>query len=193
MRLLGHEDGAHAALADLLQELVRTDHRAEAFAGRGFGRCEGQLALRLLQETADVIVCPHERVYADPQLRISLTDLVEIFGLLALGLALEGLTENRTQLRLQISHETTFFTDALPSMLRLKHRCATDLEIFGNYLAGASSAASPLRNSSYSQERANAQQRSADRRGIPRTLAAFSWVRPAKNRSLTSSAQRKSS
>jgi hypothetical protein len=29
--LLGHEDGAHAAFADLLQQLVRTDDRAGTF------------------------------------------------------------------------------------------------------------------------------------------------------------------
>src|SRR5207244_12388809 len=32
--LLGHEYCAHAALADLLQQLVRTDHRAGTFAWR---------------------------------------------------------------------------------------------------------------------------------------------------------------
>src|SRR2546430_2142882 len=39
--LLGHEDGAHAAFADLLQELVRADHGAGFFrAGRAVaGRC----------------------------------------------------------------------------------------------------------------------------------------------------------
>src|SRR5207302_1373363 len=35
LRLLGQEDGAHAALADLLQQLVRADHRSGAF-GAGF-------------------------------------------------------------------------------------------------------------------------------------------------------------
>ena len=32
--LLGHPDGAHAALADRLDELVRADHRAGALRGR---------------------------------------------------------------------------------------------------------------------------------------------------------------
>src|SRR5947207_1004511 len=32
--LLGHEDDAEAAFADLLQELVRTNHRASVFRGR---------------------------------------------------------------------------------------------------------------------------------------------------------------
>ena len=36
--LLRHEDGAHAALADLLQELVRADDRAGAFAEGDSGR-----------------------------------------------------------------------------------------------------------------------------------------------------------
>jgi hypothetical protein len=34
--LLGHEDGAHAALADLLQQLVRPNHRAGTFADDQF-------------------------------------------------------------------------------------------------------------------------------------------------------------
>ena len=38
LRLLGHEDGAHAAFADLLQELVRADDRAGAFADGDCGR-----------------------------------------------------------------------------------------------------------------------------------------------------------
>ena len=33
--LLGHVDGAHAALADLLQQLVRADDRAGSFRLRG--------------------------------------------------------------------------------------------------------------------------------------------------------------
>ena len=34
--LLGHADGAHAALADLLEQLVRADHRAGARLGGGW-------------------------------------------------------------------------------------------------------------------------------------------------------------
>src|SRR5262249_41798636 len=40
--LLGHEDDAEAAFADLLQQLVRPDHRAGAFAdGGGIDRGDG--------------------------------------------------------------------------------------------------------------------------------------------------------
>jgi hypothetical protein len=46
--LLGHEDRAHAALADLLEELVRADDRAGAFGdGRLIDRCDHSLTLAL--------------------------------------------------------------------------------------------------------------------------------------------------
>ena len=47
--LLGHVDGAHAAFADLLQELVGADGRAELFGARRCPMCQGRrrgLAIR---------------------------------------------------------------------------------------------------------------------------------------------------
>ena len=80
MGLLGHEDGAHAALADLLEQLVRADDRAGAFAETDGGRLvpsgrEGPRGLhgggRPIQETAGFAVDLEEAAHLPSQLGIS--------------------------------------------------------------------------------------------------------------------------
>src|SRR5207249_6688972 len=56
--LLGHEDGAHAALADLLEQLVRPDHRAGALAERVIN---GGDRTGRLQEAPETVVFPEQR------------------------------------------------------------------------------------------------------------------------------------
>ena len=59
LALLGHVDGAHAAFADLLQQLVRADGGAEALTRRLVdGR--GQRRARQFQEAITLLV-PHEQ------------------------------------------------------------------------------------------------------------------------------------
>ncbi len=58
MRLLGHEDGAHAALADLLQQLVRADDRARRFLGR-LSR-GGRAARSRFEERPQPLLMPQE-------------------------------------------------------------------------------------------------------------------------------------
>src|SRR5687767_12724805 len=55
MRLLGHEDGAHAAFPDLLQQLVRADHRARTF-GRSRDVAGGWVRAAVVPKGADVAV-----------------------------------------------------------------------------------------------------------------------------------------
>ncbi len=52
--LFGHEDGSHAALADLLQQLVRTDATAWTF-GRRLVHRGLELHRRLAEEVAGVL------------------------------------------------------------------------------------------------------------------------------------------
>src|SRR5262249_14731614 len=100
--LLGHPDGAHAAFADLLHELVRTDARAGGFARRRWvlgirkrsGRPLTPAALthlsgeggdrRLLQKSAGALVKPQQLLHLPAQFRLPGARLVQV------GLALRG-------------------------------------------------------------------------------------------------------
>jgi len=88
--LLGHEDGAHAAFADLLQQLVWADDGARGFRGRR----RGAVALprqilvhskrrghgRPLQETSRTVMCFQQRIDPLPQLGIGAALAVEEGG-----------------------------------------------------------------------------------------------------------------
>ena len=78
--LLGHPDAAHAAFADLLDELVRADHRAGAFRDRLVivGRIQDCGAA--LEETVARLVCLEQPFDPCPQELITGTRLVEIGG-----------------------------------------------------------------------------------------------------------------
>src|SRR5205823_4061016 len=64
--LLGHEDGAHAALADLLQQPVGADDRAQGL-GRDHADAGGFVrVVRGFQEAAELLVLPEQRFHALP-------------------------------------------------------------------------------------------------------------------------------
>src|SRR5207248_3261296 len=78
--LLGHEDRAHAAFADLLEQLVRPDHCAGALAERvidGGGRTGG------FQEAPEPVVFPEQRPNTLTQVGVASARFVEegsLFG-----------------------------------------------------------------------------------------------------------------
>jgi hypothetical protein len=72
--LLGHKDGPHAALADLLQQLVRADHHAVPLRQWLIGR-NGQAASRGLQEATSPKVILDELLDVSLQVRIATTRL----------------------------------------------------------------------------------------------------------------------
>ncbi len=68
--LFGHEDDAHASLADLLEELVRTDACSCEFAVQFSGRGVENL-YRRFQEAADLFVRFQKRFGLGPQILIA--------------------------------------------------------------------------------------------------------------------------
>ena len=77
-RLLGHEHHAHAAFADLLQQLVRPDDRAGAFDDRRL-LVDGGIAAkgRLLQKAARLGMGAEQGPHAPLQFLITLAELCE--------------------------------------------------------------------------------------------------------------------
>ena len=76
--LLGHEHDAHAAFADLLQQLVGADERAGAFlnvlvVGQQ-GRCR-----RPLKKVAGPKMCRQQRIDTMPQLGIPAASALDVF------------------------------------------------------------------------------------------------------------------
>ena len=92
--LLGHEDGAHAAFADLLQELVRADHRAGALGDRQLdggaathlgpnspgGRCGSHGVVP--EKAADLGVRRQQSIHAAAQVGVGAAGLVQVGGAL---------------------------------------------------------------------------------------------------------------
>ena len=76
--LLGHVDDAHAAFADLLQELVGADDRAGSSAARGRDHRAGRRSRRGFEEAPGVVVGLQEGFDPLPQGRIVPTGLLEI-------------------------------------------------------------------------------------------------------------------
>ena len=74
--LLGHVDHAHAAFADLLQELIAADHRAGALGHGGHVKGGGDAAWRRFEEARLFVVHPQEH-----------GDAVEECGIVAANLA----------------------------------------------------------------------------------------------------------
>ena len=67
--LLGHPDAAHAALADLLNELVRADHRAGALRGRLVDGRHGSARRRTVQQAVGAVGGRQQRLdVGDPGL-----------------------------------------------------------------------------------------------------------------------------
>ena len=92
--LLGHVDGAHAALADLLQQLVRADHRAGALGDRQLdgganthlgpnsrgGRCGSHVVVP--EKAPDLGVRRQESIHAAAQFGVGAAGLVQVGGTL---------------------------------------------------------------------------------------------------------------
>ena len=85
LRLLGHEDDAHAPFADLLQELVRADHACRAVRRRLVERFAA--GGRHVQKAAELLVFGQQRFDASAQSGVASAGLVEKGGPLG-GIAL---------------------------------------------------------------------------------------------------------
>ena len=113
--LLRHEDDAEAALANLLQQLVRADHRAGAFAGSRAGRRRrGQKFTHgqqrdgeFLQEAAGPQVRIHKFFHTRLQGVVGATGASQVGGALVLRRDLDGRTEDGIQAGLVGSHALT--------------------------------------------------------------------------------------
>ena len=82
--LLGHEDGAHAAFANLLKQLVRADDRARAFQqGLVDGRTAGNR--RLFQKTPRPEMIHDQFFDVAPEFRIVAASLIQKGGALCGG------------------------------------------------------------------------------------------------------------
>ena len=75
--LLGHEHDAHAAFADLLQQLVRPDDRAGPLGDRPVDGSAGFVDISSVQETIFSLVGPQKELYALPQCNVSTARVVE--------------------------------------------------------------------------------------------------------------------
>ena len=100
--LLGHVDRAHAAFADLLQELVRPDHGACRFEADGGGRLvagsrchrrDADLDRRSVKEAPGPVACFQQSFDLGPQGFVRTTVLVQERPTLFDGAQLHGLQE----------------------------------------------------------------------------------------------------
>src|SRR5262249_34920816 len=91
--LLGDEDQAHAALTDLLHQLVRAEDRPGAFAD---GRLAGgdEVGRRPFQEGAGPEMVADELLHLAAQLRIARAGFLQKRGTLLGGGDLDGLRKN---------------------------------------------------------------------------------------------------
>jgi hypothetical protein len=94
--LLGHPDGAHAALADLLDQLVRPDDRAGALGDRaleglpGRGRAHG----RPIEVVAEPLVVAQQGLDLGTQCRVLAAAPVEVGQAVPLRGDLQGIEED---------------------------------------------------------------------------------------------------
>jgi hypothetical protein len=94
MLLLRHEDDAEAAFPDLLQELVRADHRARAFRDRRLINGDSRDSRRL-EEVASVFLGVQEALDATAHLYVRAARLIQEGDARLGGLLLQGSDENR--------------------------------------------------------------------------------------------------
>ncbi len=94
LRLLGHKDRAHATLADLLQELVGTNHRAWPFTDRLIG-CAGEVRNWRFQEAAGSEIVFQQFFDVPFEFRVAGTGLVEVFSAFRLRIDLDEVGEDR--------------------------------------------------------------------------------------------------
>ncbi len=92
--LLGHPDDAHAAFADLLQQLVRADRRARVFALSARCHHPRSFEQRLIQKTAGCLVGFEQPLDLSPQANIALTGAFEISGAFVQRFLVNGRQEN---------------------------------------------------------------------------------------------------
>ncbi len=102
LRLLGHEDDAEAALADLLQQLVGADDRAGTF-GTTVVAC-GLLLLGPAQESARALMSPQQLLDTRTQGRVRPAGLFEKAQLLVGALAVQGFEKDRLGIGLRVAH-----------------------------------------------------------------------------------------
>ena len=95
--LLGHVDVAEAAFADLLQELVGADQRADVF----FDRADvftGAARLRPSEKAARISVCLQQSLHMPSQVGVAAAGGVQIVGPIFGCLLIQRLTENRAEI-----------------------------------------------------------------------------------------------
>ena len=80
LRLLGHVDDAHAALADLFPELVGADHRAGAFRDPSRAVLDRRAECRRLQEAAPLGPCVEQPLHLPPQVGVFPTGFGQVGG-----------------------------------------------------------------------------------------------------------------
>ena len=95
LRLLGDVDDAHAALADLLQQLVGADDRARGLERRGVAPGHGRGRDWLLEEVAGVLVGDQQGVDSRPEDCVALARPVQVGSSFRLGRAVQGFAEDR--------------------------------------------------------------------------------------------------
>src|SRR5262249_12380265 len=106
--LLGHEHDAEAALADLLQELVRADHGAGPLGDRVVNSC-GEAGGRgfATEKVAGPLVRLHQRLDTRAQLASRAAGVIEVGGPLFRSGPLDGLAENRHHQLVRTTHGET--------------------------------------------------------------------------------------
>jgi hypothetical protein len=92
--LVSHEDQPHAARTDLLQQLVRPDHRAGALDG-GLAGARRQANRRAVEWSLRPGVAAQEGLHAPPQRFVIPAGRVQVSGPLVGRVDLQGGVENR--------------------------------------------------------------------------------------------------
>ena len=109
--LLGHVDDAHAPFADLLEQLVRADHRAGPLRDRRF---IGRAALfdrwchRLLHEVAGFVDRLQQAIDFRSQVGVGAAGLVQVSGSFAGRFDLQDSTEDASDVRRRVIHGDSY-------------------------------------------------------------------------------------
>ena len=88
--LLGHEHDAEAPFADLLQQLVGTDHRARGFSKGALGESRHQLRCRRFQKAPDVRLCQQQALDPTTKFVVPGACLIQVGGPIRHRRPLEG-------------------------------------------------------------------------------------------------------
>ena len=180
LELLCHPDGAHAAFADRLQELVGPDPCPRSFGGRRrLGRGGGSMRYglgggRIVQEAADLAARRQQRFDLSPQGVVAGAMLVEKTTSLRRRRELGGLQEKFIRYGVPFCHGMQHLGGAfwfgLSSVRQIRASCTGQAKIYFSESTRAWN----------SQVRARSQTRSAARRLSPSAWAACWCSNPAK-------------